>query len=415
MTRETGLVKRALLSVFDKTGVADFARDLAALGVELVSTGGTHKLIAAAGIAVRDMSDLTGFPEMMDGRVKTLHPRVHGGLLGVATTRTTAAAMARTASARSTSSSVNLYPFEATVASGAGYDEIIENIDIGGPAMIRSAAKNHAFVTVIVDPGDYAAVLEAAAGNRRRALRAAPAARGKGLRPHRCLRRCDLDLVRAKSSISATCRGAASPARCARSCATAKTRTNGPPSTLPATIGRASPPRPQVQGKSAQLQQPQRHRRRLRADLGVRSGRCGGRDHQARQSVRRRTRPRPRRPPISGAFATDPMSAFGGIVALNGEIDAAVATEIVKIFTEVIVAPAATDEAKAIIAGKKNLRLLLTGALADPKAGGLTVKSLSGGLLVQTRDNRSVDDAELQGRDQEGAHRHRDSPTSGWR
>ncbi|KFL24772.1 phosphoribosylaminoimidazolecarboxamide formyltransferase, partial [Devosia sp. 17-2-E-8] len=158
-----GVVKigRALLSVSDKAGMADFARELASLGVELVSTGGTHKLIADAGVKVREISDLTGFPEMMDGRVKTLHPKVHGGLLAVRDNAEHKAAMEAHAIAPIDLVVVNLYPFEATVAKGADYDTIIENIDIGGPAMIRSAAKNHAFVTVIVDPADYAAVIAA--------------------------------------------------------------------------------------------------------------------------------------------------------------------------------------------------------------------------------------------------------------
>jgi phosphoribosylaminoimidazolecarboxamide formyltransferase/IMP cyclohydrolase len=154
-------IKRALLSVFDKSGMEDFAKELARLGVELVSTGGTAKLIAAAGPAVRDISDLTGFPEMMDGRVKTLHPKVHGGLLAVRDNPTHAASMAEHGIGAIDLVVVNLYPFEATIAKGASYDETIENIDIGGPAMIRSAAKNHAYVTVVTDPNDYEPVLEA--------------------------------------------------------------------------------------------------------------------------------------------------------------------------------------------------------------------------------------------------------------
>src|SRR5690606_28433524 len=153
-------IRRALLSVFDKTGMADFARELARLGVELVSTGGTHKLIAETGVAVRDISDLTGFPEMMDGRVKTLHPKVHGGLLSVRDNPCHAASMEEHGIGAIDLVVVNLYPFEATIAKGASYEETIENIDIGGPAMIRSAAKNHAYVTVVVDPNDYEAVLE---------------------------------------------------------------------------------------------------------------------------------------------------------------------------------------------------------------------------------------------------------------
>src|SRR6185437_7009407 len=154
-------VKRALLSVFDKTGLAEFAQGLGAAGVELVSTGGTHALIASTGTKVREISDLTGFPEMMDGRVKTLHPKVHGGLLAVRDNPEHRAAMDAHGIAEIDLVVCNLYPFEATIAKGASYAETIENIDIGGPAMIRSAAKNHAFVAVIVDPADYRPVLAA--------------------------------------------------------------------------------------------------------------------------------------------------------------------------------------------------------------------------------------------------------------
>jgi phosphoribosylaminoimidazolecarboxamide formyltransferase/IMP cyclohydrolase len=182
---KTVKVGRALLSVFDKTGMADFARGLAEAGVELVSTGGTHKLIADTGLKVREISDLTGFPEMMDGRVKTLHPKVHGGLLSVRDNPEHRASMDEHDIGPIDLVAVNLYPFEKTVASGASYDQIIENIDIGGPAMVRSAAKNHAFVTVVVDPADYPAILEAIrAGGIPYALRQKLAAKAYA---HRCL------------------------------------------------------------------------------------------------------------------------------------------------------------------------------------------------------------------------------------
>src|SRR5204862_2234550 len=150
---------RALLSVSDKTGLIEFAKALAAHDVELVSTGGTAKAIAAAGLKVKDVSDLTGFPEMMDGRVKTLHPKVHGGLRAIRDNKEHAEAMKAHGIAPIDLLVVNLYPFEATVDKGAGYEDCIENIDIGGPAMIRAAAKNHDDVTVIVDPADYSVLL----------------------------------------------------------------------------------------------------------------------------------------------------------------------------------------------------------------------------------------------------------------
>jgi phosphoribosylaminoimidazolecarboxamide formyltransferase/IMP cyclohydrolase len=165
MTNQTRRVTRALLSVSDKTGLIDFARSLAAKGVELVSTGGTAKAIASAGLKVRDVSDLSGFPEMMDGRVKTLHPKVHGGLLAIRDNAEHAQAMKTHGIAPIDLLVVNLYPFEATVENGADFEECIENIDIGGPAMIRAAAKNHEYVAVVVEAQDYRAVLDELAAN----------------------------------------------------------------------------------------------------------------------------------------------------------------------------------------------------------------------------------------------------------
>ena len=188
MTDNLRRIARALISVSDKTGLIDFARALAGHGVELVSTGGTRKALADAGLQVRDVADLTGFPEMMDGRVKTLHPKVHGGLLAIRDNAEHAAAMQAHGIAPIDLLVVNLYPFEATVAKGAGYDDCIENIDIGGPAMIRAAAKNHGDVAVVVDPDDYAALLaELEAQRRRDHARAAPQARRQGLCAHRRL------------------------------------------------------------------------------------------------------------------------------------------------------------------------------------------------------------------------------------
>src|SRR3954447_6361658 len=159
MVDEPQRVARALLSVSDKTGLTNFARELTGLGIELISTGGTSRALAEAGLAVRDVADLTGFPEMMDGRVKTLHPKVHGGLLAIRDDKQHAAAMQAHDIAAIDLLVVNLYPFEATAAKGAGFDDCVENIDIGGPAMIRAAAKNHHDVAVVVDSADYAELL----------------------------------------------------------------------------------------------------------------------------------------------------------------------------------------------------------------------------------------------------------------
>ena len=386
-------IKRALLSVFDKTGMEDFARELARLGVELVSTGGTAKLIAGTGAAVRDISDLTGFPEMMDGRVKTLHPKVHGGLLAVRDNPTHKAAMEQHQIGAIDLVVVNLYPFEATIAKGAAYDETIENIDIGGPAMIRSAAKNHAYVAVVVDPNDYEPVLEAI--------------RQQGGVPYE---------MRQKLAAKAYARTAAYDAVISGWFARTLDYNDVPYRTFGGqlrevmrygenphqwaafyTIGDNRPgvaTARQLQGKSlsynnlndtdAAFELISEFDPKVPAVAIIKHANpCGVATGTSLLGAYRK------------AYRCDPVSAFGGIVALNGEMDAAVAEEITKIFTEVIVAPSATDEAQKIIAMKKNLRLLVTGSLADPRAPGLTFKSLSGGMLVQSRDNGRVDDLEL--------------------
>ena len=391
--RDDGPVKRALLSVYDKTGMAEFARGLAGLGVELVSTGGTRKLIADAGIAVRDISDLTGFPEMMDGRVKTLHPKVHGGLLAVRDEATHAAAMEAHGIGGIELVAVNLYPFEDTVAKGADYAEVIENIDIGGPAMIRSAAKNHAFVTVIVDPADYEPVLEAlrTGGSVPYGLRQRLAAKAYARTAAYDaaisswfggeLKFDDVPWRSFAGTLREVMRYGENPHQWAAFYATGEQR----PGVATAV---------QAQGKTLS------YNNLNDTDAAFELISEFGPDTAAVAIIKHANPCGVAVGPdlltaYQRALATDPTSAFGGIVALNREIDGAAAGEMVKIFTEVIVAPGATAEARAIIAGKKNLRLLLTGALADPKAGGLTVKSLAGGLLVQSRDNRNVDDVEL--------------------
>ena len=386
-------VKRALLSVFDKTGMEAFASGLAAHGVELVSTGGTAKLIAATGAPVRDISDLTGFPEMMDGRVKTLHPKVHGGLLAVRDNPTHKAAMDAHGIGAIDLVVVNLYPFEATIAKGAGYDETIENIDIGGPAMIRSAAKNHAYVTVVVDPADYPAILEsiAATGGVPFALRQKLAAKAYARTAAydavisnwfaETLGYNDIPYRAFGGKLAEVMRYGENPHQWAAFYRTADAR----PGVATAT---------QVQGKSlsynnlndtdAAFELISEFDPAVPAVAIIKHANpCGVATGTSLTDAYQK------------AFRCDPVSAFGGIVALNGEIDAAVAEDIVKIFTEVIVAPAATPAAQAIIAAKKNLRLLLTGALADPTAPGVTFKSLAGGMLVQSRDNGRLDDLTL--------------------
>ena len=386
-------VKRALLSVFDKTGMEDFAKELARLGVELVSTGGTSRLIAGTGAAVRDIADLTGFPEMMDGRVKTLHPKVHGGLLAVRDNPTHKASMDEHAIGAIDLVVVNLYPFEATIAKNASYSETVENIDIGGPAMIRSAAKNHAYVTVVVDPNDYEQVLEAI--------------RRQGGVPYE---------MRQKLAAKAYARTAAYDATISNWFARtlgyndipyrafggqlAEVMRYGENPHQWATFYRNGEPRPgvatatQLQGKSLSYNNLNDTDAafELISEFDPKVPAVAIIKHANPCGVATGTT-------LADAYLKaqrcDPVSAFGGIVALNQEIDEATATEIVKIFTEVIVAPSASDAAQKIIATKKNLRLLVTGALADPTQPGVTFKSLAGGMLVQSRDNGRLDDVEL--------------------
>jgi phosphoribosylaminoimidazolecarboxamide formyltransferase/IMP cyclohydrolase len=388
-------IKRALLSVSDKTGLIDFARALSQRGVTLISTGGTRKAIADAGIAVMDVSDVTGFPEMMDGRVKTLHPKVHGGLLAIRENPEHEAAMLAHGIEPIDLLVVNLYPFEATVAKGADWDETIENIDIGGPAMIRAAAKNHEDVAVVVDVADYQVIL------------AALDAHGGG---------ADLAL-RKKLAQKAYARTAAYDATISNWLARA--------------IGADAPEYRAVGGK---LSEPMRYGENPHQNAGFyltgenRLGVASARQLQGKQLSYNNVNDTDAAFELVAEFdpartaavaiikhsnpcgvaegatlmeaylraqACDPVSAFGGIVALNRKLDAAAAAEIVKIFTEVIIAPDADEDAIALVGGKKNLRLLLTGGLPDPRAPGLGVRSVAGGLLFQSRDNAVVDDMPL--------------------
>ncbi len=388
-------ISRALLSVSDKNGLVDLARVLAGYGVELVSTGGTAAALAAAGLTVRDVSDLTGFPEMMDGRVKTLHPRVHGGLLAVRADAEHARAMQTHGIETIDLLVVNLYPFEDTAASGAGYDACIENVDIGGPAMIRAAAKNHADVAVVVEPADYAALtaeLDAHGGATTLALRRRLAAKAYG-------RTATYDA--AISNWFTAALGEAAPDFRAFGGRLAETLRYGENPHQSAAFYRTAVPRfgvataRQVQGKQlsynnindtdAAYECVAEFDPATTAACAIvkHANPCGvatGADlHEAYRK----------------ALACDPVSAFGGIVALNRPLDADAARAITEIFTEVIIAPQASEEAIAIVGAKKNLRLLLAGGVPDPRAEGMTVKSVAGGLLVQSRDNAVIDDVKL--------------------
>jgi phosphoribosylaminoimidazolecarboxamide formyltransferase/IMP cyclohydrolase len=386
-------IERALISVSDKTGLIDFARALHAAGAELVSTGGTAKAIADAGLAVTDVSQLTGFPEMMDGRVKTLHPKVHGGLLAIRANAEHAAAMAAHGIKPIDLLVVSLYPFEATVAKGASFEDCIENIDIGGPAMIRAAAKNHDDVAVIVDADDYAALLDALeAGGTTLDFRRRLAAKAYA-------RTAAYDA--AISNWFAAQLNDTAPTYRAFGGKLAEALRYGENPHQNAAFYRAPEQRPgvatarQVQGKQLSYNNindtdaayecvGEFDPARTAACVIVKHANpCGVAEGASLEEAYRK------------ALACDSTSAFGGIVALNRTLDAQAARVITEIFTEVIVAPDATEEAIAIVAAKKNLRLLLAGGLPDPRAPGLLVKSVAGGLLVQSRDNAVADDMTL--------------------
>lgn len=388
-------LRRALISVSDKTGLLPLSQALAARGVEILSTGGTSQMLRDAGLAVRDVADVTGFPEMMDGRVKTLHPAVHGGLLALRDDPGHARAMADHGIGAIDLLIVNLYPFEDTVAGGADYATAVENIDIGGPAMIRAAAKNHGYVTVLADPADYGALLselDANAGQTRRTFRQ-------------------------KMAQAAYARTAAYDAAVSNWMAGA--------------VGALTPRHRTFAGVLAQPLRYGENPHQTAAFYKDGSGRCGvATAHQLQGKELSYNNINDTDAafelvaefdPVEGpacaiikhanpcgvawggsladayqrAFDCDRTSAFGGIVALNQRLDGATAEEIVKIFTEVVIAPDADDAAREIFAAKKNLRLLITGGLPDPRAGGLTFRQVAGGFLVQGRDSGRIGAADL--------------------
>jgi phosphoribosylaminoimidazolecarboxamide formyltransferase/IMP cyclohydrolase len=388
------VLKRALISVSDKTGLIDAARALADAGVELVSTGGTKAAIAAAGIAVKDVADLTGFPEMMDGRVKTLHPKVHGGLLGVRAAPTHAAAMREHGIGGIDLVYVNLYPFESTVAAGGDYETCVENIDIGGPAIIRSGAKNHGYVAVCTDPADMAEVIEAVktGGGTSLALRKALAARAYA-------RTAAYDA--AISGWFAKQLEETAPVRKAVAGKLIQTLRYGENSHQSAAfygfegqrrIGVATAR--QLQGKelsynniadtdaafelAAEFDGPD-----AACVIVKHANPCGVATGKSLLDAHQR------------ALACDPVSAFGGIVAVNRRLDKAAAEAIAEVFTEVVIAPGADEDAVAVFAAKKNLRLLVTDGLPNALDAGETFRSVAGGFLVQSRDTARLTAADL--------------------
>ena len=377
-------LRRALISVSDKTGLVDFATALAGHGVELLSTGGTAKALRAAGLQVKDVSEVTGFPEMMDGRVKTLHPVVHGGLLALRDNDEHVAAMNTHGIGPIDLVVVNLYPFEETVAKGAAYDEVIENIDIGGPAMIRSAAKNHGFVTVVVDVEDYDAVLAELAENDGQTR--------YGLRQR---------LAQIAYARTAAYDTAVSTWMAAQVGGTPRRRTFG--GTLTQTLRYGENPHQEAA---------------FYTDGAMRPGVASATQHQGKElsynnindtdaafelvsefaghgpacAIIKHANPcgvatgDTLAQAYARAFDCDRTSAFGGIIALNQALDADTAREITGIFTEVVIAPGASAEAREIFAAKKNLRLLTTDGLGDPARAASAIKQVSGGFLVQDKD-----------------------------
>jgi phosphoribosylaminoimidazolecarboxamide formyltransferase/IMP cyclohydrolase len=384
-------IRRALLSVSDKTGLVELGRALAETGAEILSTGGSARALQQAGITVREVADYTGFPEMLDGRVKTLHPRIHGGLLGRRDDAAHRAAMEAHDLPPIDLVAVNLYPFEATIAAGADRATAIENIDIGGPALIRSAAKNHTHVAVLTDPAQYPELvqaLEAEGGTRlplRRRLAAAAyartacydaaiaawAAREEGeLFPQR------LTLA---GQLAQQLRYGENPHQRAAFYVTGERRSGLAAAT-------------QLQGKelsynnlndtdaalelAAEFEEPA-------VVIVKHANPCGVAVGEDTLEAWKR------------ALACDPVSAYGGIVALNRPLDALTAMALSELFLEVVIAPGADEAARVALAAKKNLRLLVTDGMPDPKAPELVIRSLTGGLLVQERDAGRATDADL--------------------
>jgi phosphoribosylaminoimidazolecarboxamide formyltransferase/IMP cyclohydrolase len=375
-------IRRAIVSVSDKTGLVEFCSALAAHGVEILSTGGTAKALREAGVPVVEVSAHTGFPEILDGRVKTLVPQIHGGILGRRDLPEHLAQMAAHGIAPIDLVAVNLYPFEATVARGAAFEDCIENIDIGGPAMIRSAAKNHGSVAVLTAAEDYAAVLAelAGQGGTSRATRRALAAKAYA-------RTAAYDA--AISTWFAGQNGEEYPASFAIAGARRQVLRYGENPHQSAAFYTSAPARAgvatavQVQGKElsynnlndtdaayecvAEFTPPT-------IVIVKHANPCGVASAETIADA------------WDAALACDPVSAFGGIVALNRTLDEETAAKIATIFTEVIIAPDADAGARALLAKKKNLRLLLAGGLPHPAEAGVTFKSLAGGFLLQSRD-----------------------------
>jgi phosphoribosylaminoimidazolecarboxamide formyltransferase/IMP cyclohydrolase len=385
----------ALLSVSDKSGIEVLAKALVDMGISLISTGGTYKTLSTAGVPVRDVSDLTHFPEIMDGRVKTLHPAVHGGLLAIRDDTSHQAALQEHGIEPIDLAIINLYPFEEVRDRGEDDATVIENIDIGGPAMIRASAKNHAYVTVITDPSDYSLLLDELKSHSGETTLA----------------------FRQRMAAAAFARTAAYDSAIANwfaetyAIAAPKHRTLG--GGLIEVLRYGENPHQDAGFYATHEKRPGVAHARLLQGKQLSYNNINDTDaafelvaefepdKMAACAIIKHANPCgvATAPDLADAYRRalecDPTSAFGGIIALNRMLDAKTAAEILKLFTEVIIAPSVSNEAKALLAGKPNLRLLVTDTLPDPRSPGLTAKTVSGGMLVQTRDNHVVEDMVL--------------------
>jgi phosphoribosylaminoimidazolecarboxamide formyltransferase/IMP cyclohydrolase len=391
-TPDLAKIGRALISVSDKTGLVELGTALAAHGVEILSTGGSAKSLREAGLKVIEVSDHTGFPEIMDGRVKTLQPSIHGGILARRTDSGHAKAMSDHRIAPIDLVVVNLYPFEATVARGADYPTCVENIDIGGPALIRASAKNHDFVTIVVDPADYQAVLAEMTAHK--------GATSLGLRK--------------RLAAKAYARTAAYDSAIARWFAQQQGETFPESLTIAATRVQAlrygENPHQQAAFYSDGSKRPGVATARIVQGKELSYNNindteaayeCVAEFREPAVVVIKHANPcgvavaADQFSAFRKAYACDPVSIFGGIVAVNTTLEAKTAEELAKLFLEVVIAPDATPEALAVFERRKNVRVLLAGTLPDPASAGMTLKSVAGGYLFQTRDNGHVSRADL--------------------
>lgn len=391
-------IKTALISVSDKSRLIDQATALSKHGVRLLSTGGTFRALENAGLAVTEVASITGFPEMMDGRVKTLHPAIHGGLLADRNVSHHMASMKEHNIPQIDLLIVNLYPFEETVASGADYDTCVENIDIGGPAMIRAAAKNHKHVAVCIDSASVEKLLgdmEQHGGSTCPKFRKKLAAKAYARTAQydaaisnwfaQQLAIKTPDFIAQGGELRQTLRYGENPHQ------TAAFYTNGSERLGVATAK-------QVQGKELSYNNINdtdaafelvaefgAHKDGAKPAVAIikHANPCGVAQGKTFLSA------------YKAALACDPVSAFGGIVALNGKLDLKTAKAITKVFTEVVIAPDADEDALAVLAKKKNVRVLITGGLPDPSEPAFTMRNVAGGFLLQDRDNGHVAEGDL--------------------